>query len=642
MEIKNKDMKKTVKASKSQKRTPTVKTKKHTKELVPIYGSTPLGVDGNSVTYEKTFDITPNVKFLNSMRNSGHDNYTAINDLTDNPLDTDVDAKNIRVDIKQSKGEYIFVRISDDGSGMTHKVLGEGLKHGSETGREKETFLGGYGCGGKTAGLSIGKKIEIRTKSKNEPFFIVDYDYDEIQKDENFRVPNRIGTPEEYVEFMKITGSETGTIVTVSRLDQMKNNNITYFTKSLRERMGMTYYYFIKDQGKRFFVNNKEVEPIDPISRELYEISPVVIGEEFEYKGNKFKFSVYNIPFISRNRSEDVGRNKHTAGMYIFRNNRLVSNGIDLGVLGMNPDGYGSGIRVEVFMNGNCDELFGSTFIKIIKEANKYEINQDFRGVCETIIGRHTKKIIKDEKDNAKKRKEDEKVRQENEIKRDTVSTNKYLKEFIESHKKKTKEVDYTIRFENMIADLYGKNSQAYSRDLESAIIDFTPLHKTNPKNNEGDAFLNVKSEKYDLSAEENITSVVRRIFEVKTSYCDTKKNKTFSIVRLKPTQTIDFYIILLVDPIIPKGSKIPINVVGHFYCLPSWYVESSGLFKISPVNGTAEANEGNKNIETRFTIDKKVAYDKFGRANNLRGTSFRDLLDHLIYLNGGVQYLSE
>lgn len=638
-------MKKTAKTTKLHKRTSSVKSKKQkssTKEMVPMHGSTPLGVDRNYVTYEKTFDITPNVKFLNSMRNSGHNNYTAINDLTDNPLDPDVNAKNVWVDIKQSKGDYKYVRISDDGSGMTHKVLAEGLKHGSETGRDKETFLGGYGCGGKTAGLSMGRHIEIRTKSKDEPFFIVDYDYDEIKKNENFRVPNRIGTAEEYEEFMKITGSENGTIVTVSRLDRMNNNNITYFTESLRKRMGMTYYYFIKDQDKRFFVNNKEITPIDPISREVPEITPIVIGKEFKYKGNNFKFSVYNIPFVSRNRSEDVGRNKHTAGMYIFRNNRLVSDGIDLGILGMNPDGYGSGIRVEVFMNGNCDELFGSTFIKIIKEANKYEINQDFRAECETIIGGYTKEIIKKEKDAAKKRKEDEKVELENQVKRDTVTNNKYLKEFIKAHKGKTKEANYTIRFENLIADLYGKNSQAYSRDLESAIIDFTPLHGTNPKNNEGDAFLNVKSEKFDLLTEENVISVVRQIFEVKTSYCDTKKNKTFSIVRLKPTQIIDFYIILLVDPIIPKGEKVPINVVGHFYCLPAWYIESSGLFKITPVNGTAEANEGNDNIETRFTIDKKVAYDKFGAANVLSGTSFRSLLEYLIYLNGGVDYLSE
>jgi hypothetical protein len=48
-------------------------------------------------------DATPNVNFLCTLRNSGYDNYSAISDIVDNSLDTDVNSKNVSINIRFSK-----------------------------------------------------------------------------------------------------------------------------------------------------------------------------------------------------------------------------------------------------------------------------------------------------------------------------------------------------------------------------------------------------------------------------------------------------------------------------------------------------------------------------------------------------------
>jgi len=40
-------------------------------------------------------DATPNAMFLSTLRNSGYNNYTAIADIIDNSLDTDVDSTKV-------------------------------------------------------------------------------------------------------------------------------------------------------------------------------------------------------------------------------------------------------------------------------------------------------------------------------------------------------------------------------------------------------------------------------------------------------------------------------------------------------------------------------------------------------------------
>ena len=628
----------------------TTQVEKINTELVHTTPETFHFSDGNelmdSIELQKTYDVTPNTEFLKAQRQLGHDNFTAPKDIMDNALDPDVNATNVWVDIKQSNGEYTQIRIADDGLGITPAKINEVLKYGSKTGRDKTTYLGGYGSGLNTAAIAMGTKFEIRTKSENGPFYIIEYDYLKITETERFDAPGRIGTTEEYIDFMKTTLSKTGTIVTVSELDRMKNNDMDGYIDALARSIGKTYYYFITKYGKHFFLNGKEVNPIDPIARELPEIVPYAVNESFEYEEHKFVYSVYNIPIISLQRSKEIGRNKPSAGIYIFRNKRLVGEALDLNIVGLAADGHKSGIRIELFMDGTCDELFNLTYIKVIRELNKDQINRSFRNACKAIIGKHVSKILSDEKKGCKERldykSKAKNIGKKQKKQKKIQAKNIYLKMGINAYRGKIRQVDYTIKVEESISALYSKNSQGYSTALEKLIKDIAEMVTSPSTDNAGDAVVYSKSAKFSLAENTYIITRKNKIIEIKVSYCNSTTNSTFAIVRLKPTQIIDHYIILLVDMIFPEENlevidleeKDPIDIIGYFYCLPAWYVEHSEDFKRVPVNGTDEANKNNKDIETRMTINKQDAFEKFGKLNQSRGTSVIDLVEYLQYLN--------
>lgn len=356
--------------------------------------------DNENFEIAGNIDVTPNVAFLLTLRNSGYNNYTAIEDIVDNSLDTDVKSSNVRINIKQKskQTEYEHIEICDDGCGMTKETIREAFRLGSLTGKDKGFDLGCYGTGLKSASLSMGRRFEVRTKSENEPFYIIEFDLDEMLEKNKYEIPVRVGSQSEYVEFMKEIHSKTGTIVSLLKLDNTINGNKSQFKDLLKTKLGFTFKFFIDEFNKHIFVDDEEVKSIDPMVRNEPDVTCIAQNERFEFDGNEFKFSIYNIEHTDEARSRDIGRNKPNAGMYIYRNSRMVGKALDLGIVGLAADGYGNGIRVEFFMNGECDELFGSTFTKMITEKNKSEINQSFRDTCANIIGTYTGGIMKVEK----------------------------------------------------------------------------------------------------------------------------------------------------------------------------------------------------------------------------------------------------
>lgn len=344
-------------------------------------------------------DVTPNVNFLSTLRNSGYNNYTAIADIIDNSLDTDVNSKNVRIIVKKTKDEYDYIKICDDGCGMDMTTLNEAFKLGAITGKNKEFDLGSYGTGLKAAALSIGKKFEIMTKSDNDDFYIATYDLDDLINGNVFQIPVIIGSDEKYNEFKQLIGdSETGTIVTITKLDRVSNYNMTIFKDILKTKLGLCYKYFIDEMNINLFVNGEKVKSIDPMLRNEHYTRCLTYNETFLYLGHNFRFGVYHIEGVSSSVSNDIGRNSSNAGIYVYRNNRLVGSGLDLGIVGKIGDGYLNGLRIELFMSGDCDELFGSTFNKMIHEKDKNEIDQGFRDACKNQLGSYIRTVSTNER----------------------------------------------------------------------------------------------------------------------------------------------------------------------------------------------------------------------------------------------------
>ena len=138
--------------------------------------------------------ILPNVRFLTTLRNSGYNNYTALADIIDNSLDTNVETKNVRIKIKnatQNKYAYDSIYVADDGCGMSYNTLIEALKLGASTGKTKAFDLGSYGTGLKAAALSMSRRFTIQTKSEFDKFYIVTFDLDNLIELNSFsKLPN--------------------------------------------------------------------------------------------------------------------------------------------------------------------------------------------------------------------------------------------------------------------------------------------------------------------------------------------------------------------------------------------------------------------------------------------------------------------
>lgn len=335
-------------------------------------------------------DVTPNTIFLNTLRNSGYNNYTAIADIIDNSLDTDVNSTRVSVDFESdSKGEYPFryIRISDNGCGMCLETLKEAMKLGAETGKSREKDLGSYGTGLKAAGLSIGKRITIKTKATDGDFWITVYDLDNILENGWDSPTIRNGSEEEYILFKKETQSETGTVILLEKLDRLGTSNITQFRNKLISDLSLFYKIFIDEFDVELTVNGNVVKSYDPMHRnESFSKRMSLLNEKFSYENKEISFNAFYIEKTDPKKSKDIGRNQSNSGLYIYRNNRLVGRGLDLGIVGKLGDGYSNGIRIELFIDGDSDQIFGSTYMKMVHEKDRSEINQSFRDCCKAAI----------------------------------------------------------------------------------------------------------------------------------------------------------------------------------------------------------------------------------------------------------------
>jgi len=358
-----------------------------------------MGEVATSKTNATNFlDSNPNPSFLYSLRSLGYVNSSAISDIIDNSLEDNVKAMEIQVNIKQSKGEYQNIDICDNGSGMDLKTLEQATKLGSLTGKNRDN-LGCYGTGLKSAASSMGLRFEVLTKSFNDQFWIATYDIDEKVSNNSFRTPVRIGNDDEFNEFKSIIGSDTGTIIRISKLDNISDGNSSQYADSIRKALGKTFKYYI-DNGVSIKVNTKEVKAIDPMYREETWSKQLTNNEEFEYDGLKFRFNVFNIGRIddSFNKTLDFPRNQRNAGIFLYRNYRLVGYGLDLGMVGKLGDGYSNGVRIELFVSGESDELFGSSLTKMVHEKDSSEIDQGFKDKCSSLFGPYILQIKNQEK----------------------------------------------------------------------------------------------------------------------------------------------------------------------------------------------------------------------------------------------------
>ena len=232
-------------------------------------------------------------RLLNAISRIGYRTEIALCDLIDNSIDAG--AKDIRLHLKPQQGEKAIAEayiIYDDGKGMTKDELCHAFALGVDTGR-KETSLGKFGVGLKSAGLSQSDMITVITKSAEDaqPHYAI-LDERHIERENKYEIYMDDGWPEEVSEEMADelnipTDFNTGTIVWLSPL---KSESAQYlsFADYLLRYCGITYSMFIKEDGINIHVGNQvNTDEIESITKKVNPIDPL-FTEDVQEKDEKF------------------------------------------------------------------------------------------------------------------------------------------------------------------------------------------------------------------------------------------------------------------------------------------------------------------------------------------------------------------
>lgn len=333
------------------------------------------------------YDVTPNPRFLESNREVGYDNYQAINDIVDNSVDAIMECEDnsnpfIKILTKFSdkgKGRIIIV---DNGVGMVKERLIEAMRLGSNTEKDRNSELGFFGVGLKSAATSIGRGFKIITKHIDGDYLCGIFDLDRAIKEQSWKFVSVENANNEEIEYFNelTNNSISGTIVEIYNLDRISNHNKTVFDETLLKTICRVQRYFITENtnggnsdGKiSFYLNNKKIRKIDPMGREIK--GTILLNEN--QKDQKYQFSVNgeDIEIIVRYFYVDSAieteypsekLNGRTNGFYVLRNQRQIMEGERLDFIGIDKSsGHHANFRAELLYDGKYDHIFKTNVMK--------------------------------------------------------------------------------------------------------------------------------------------------------------------------------------------------------------------------------------------------------------------------------------
>lgn len=341
----------------------------------------------------KEIDITPNAsKVINSMRWLTYTNKTALADIVDNSLDAGADNVTVLVDDD-------CITIVDDGCGMTPEIMNEALKLGSDIEKE-QSCLGKFGMGLVTAGISIGRKIDVVSRDIYADVatrLILSIDH--IEKTNNWKA---ISEPVSEVDEKFLDTKGHGTIVRLSQLDAVEAGILPTLKKHFR----IVFRNFLA-AGKVITINGEKLTPIDPLNRDLDDTN-ILLDDDIEMDGEKIHIVVAH---IATNKSDSSAKyndvnhlkvNSDNQGFYVVRNNREIAGAQLLHIATRHPS-YNR-FRCEVCFNSALDKHFGINFTK-----NFVEIDQATQDKI-AAVAKPLMTLVKNQEDRAKQVKGAEKI----------------------------------------------------------------------------------------------------------------------------------------------------------------------------------------------------------------------------------------
>jgi hypothetical protein len=281
------------------------------------------------------------------LRNLRYDFVKAVADIVDNSIQ----AGATRVDITMKfEGKDSWIRISDNGKGMTSNEITEAMRLGTKRDYDKNE-LGRFGLGMKTASISQCRRLTVASRSTVEgaDIEVRRFDLDEIERSDSWEIidlPPAQCSP----KIIEPLINTNGTVIFWDFLDRIMryripsgaaaNKRFNDLARELEDHLSMVFHMFlsgeVKNKKLQITLNRQELKPWDPFARSEtgtlhFEDGTLTLqGPEGPYS---VKYSSFVLPtlyrFSSRDAFEYYGRGKwnELQGLYFYRENRLIQYG---------------------------------------------------------------------------------------------------------------------------------------------------------------------------------------------------------------------------------------------------------------------------------------------------------------------------
>ena len=296
-------------------------------------------------------EVVPSARRLSeTLRDTGHDFNTAVADLIDNCISAG--ATEVKITARFNEGDP-WIRIADNGGGMSPDILNEALRFGSEVEKYAADDLGKFGIGLKTASHSQCRRLIVATRPrKNSPIHCRVHDLDhlgasnrwEIQVVPAHAVPVRASEP--------LSRDRVGTVVLWEYLDRLRNyaapagkharDGFNRRLDELNRYLGMVFHRFLegsvpKRPHLRISIENEVVSAWDPFCRNAPQ-TETWPEQQYEVHAGNLRGAAMLTPYVLPTSHEFETSELHKAaggrrgwnesqGFWIYRAHRLIQDG---------------------------------------------------------------------------------------------------------------------------------------------------------------------------------------------------------------------------------------------------------------------------------------------------------------------------
>lgn len=321
----------------------------------------------------------------------GYTPAAALMDIVDNSVTAGATKIIIEIETDQektyaAKNNVVVYRVIDNGKGMNDEQILNALKLGSKANYQTNS-LSKYGMGLKSAGFSLGSRIQIISKTQSNYSLASYVDKEEIGRAGAYVVSRMKATDDYLTKCEAELSSVSGTIVEITGSPKISHESAKMTIDKLQERLGVVYYEFLQKEPERLSILIRctgkpevDVRPLDILfsdqalgefDKDLYEgklpckvareevklsdqedESPMIVEMVIFPQAKMDNYTLFTQQ--ERDKVKEFKIKRENKGFFIYRNNRLIRWGDDLnGIVGRDDLGF----RARMTINTSHDDF---------------------------------------------------------------------------------------------------------------------------------------------------------------------------------------------------------------------------------------------------------------------------------------------